>query len=321
MFSLAILKLGFMEETPTCYWIDRLIERKKRWTVAETPMSEIKKTQQFNPQVNTQVDEIVTVVTENLFSGWRILDIISLFHYYLHQTDGFFHHGTVKSSLSCNTRFPYCLSHHIKCARNTSITRNPQHSHRYFISGKLRDNRKLQDFQRLPWQWVMNIHEMRDMNIRFLSNLRKLSVQDSSCFHVRCDFVEGSLGLSCEKDHNIWSSFSSVWDSICLDPKADTRSVKWIATQSEQIHCQHFSLKCFSTLFIPLRFPVIFLYSLISSVWVSQALENVASPDFCEEAFVHGSEINYFYRWRSWGTEKLRALFVKRKLTITRFHT
>lgn len=121
------------------------------------------KTQQFNPQVNTKVDEIVIVVTENLFSGLRILDIISLFHYHLHQIDGFFHHSTVKRSLSCNTQFPYYLSHHIKCARNTSTTRNPQHSHRYFVSGKLRDNRKLQDFQRFPWQWVINIHGTRGM--------------------------------------------------------------------------------------------------------------------------------------------------------------
>lgn len=114
-------------------------KRRKRRTDAKTPMSEIKTTQQFSPQVNTKVDGIVTVVSENLFSGPRILAIISLFHYHLHWTDGFFHHSTVKGSLSCNTRFPYCLSHRIKRARNTSTTRNPQHSHRYFTSGKLRD--------------------------------------------------------------------------------------------------------------------------------------------------------------------------------------
>lgn len=39
--------------------VDR--KRKKRWTVAMTPMSEIKKTQQFTPQVDTNVDEVVTL--------------------------------------------------------------------------------------------------------------------------------------------------------------------------------------------------------------------------------------------------------------------
>lgn len=102
-------------------------------------MSEIKTSQQFSPQVNTKVDDIVTVVSENLSSGPKILDISSLFHYCLHQIDRFFHHSNVKSSLPCNTQFPSCLSHHTKSARSTSTVRNPQHSHKYFISEKLRD--------------------------------------------------------------------------------------------------------------------------------------------------------------------------------------
>lgn len=43
-------------------------------------------------------------------------------------------------------------------------------------------------------EWWISMKQGR-WSIRSLSSLRKLSVQDSSHFHVRCDFIEESLGF------------------------------------------------------------------------------------------------------------------------------
>lgn len=114
-------------------------------------MSDKKSSHEFSHGVNTKVDEIVSVASENVFSGLGIRVISSLFHYCLYQTDGFVHHSNVKSSLPCHTQFPWCPSYHTEGARSTSTIKHPQHSHRYFISEKQRDvweNTGFTDFHR-----------------------------------------------------------------------------------------------------------------------------------------------------------------------------
>lgn len=204
-----------MEATWTCYWLDRLIERGRKGGQTQrhpASTSEIKASQQFNPQVNTKVDEMIVNCCVWKLIQWPKDSWYQIPFPLLPSPNWWF-----LSPQQCEEHSP--LQHTVSLLSIT-IPNVPEalqqlENHSTATCILLVRNwemlGKIHDFQRFPWEWVMNIHGTRDMKCMIpLETLEILSSDSHLVYMLGVTLQKTFWILSCEKDHRVWPSFSSI---------------------------------------------------------------------------------------------------------------